>query len=370
MDPMPRPLYPHVMRERTCRGRMVWYFRVGKGPRTRLPDDYGSPAFMAAYHAALAGEPPPAAPGRAAKGSLAWLVARYQESSAWSRLSDATRYQRRLIFAKVIDKAGDQPFAVVTAKAVKAGREARKATPFMANNYLRAVKGLFAWAVEAEYLAENPAAAVQEIAIRTAGHEPWSIDDVRRYEARWPPQSRERVWLHVLLYTGLRLGDACAVGRPHMKDGWITLRMEKTGQVVTFPVLQPLAATLEAGQTGDLAFVANAHGRPFVKESFGNAFRDACRAAGIEGRSAHGLRKLLASMAAELGASEEQLQAWFGWMSNRMSAVYTRAASRKAMAGKLGDLFAANAAATSSARTLLSGAGIAPKTSMKSTRRK
>lgn len=147
------------------------------------------------------------------------------------------------------------------------------------------------------------------------------------------------------------------VGAQHENNGWVTIRAEKTGERLEFPVLAPLAATLKAGPVGDLAWVCNSYGRPFRKESFGNALRDACKAAGITGKSAHGLRKMLASLAAELGASEEQLQAWFGWQSNRMSGIYTRAASKKAMAGRLGTMFDENAAATNSPRTSDHGAG-------------
>lgn len=336
---MPKPRYPHLLREKTSRGRMVWYFRIGKGPRIRLPDAYGSPEFIAAYNAAIAGEPPPAARGRAGKGSLEWLIERYRESSAWAGLSTATRYQRGLIFARIVEKAGKERYADVTSKVIRAGREARQATPFMANNYLRAVKGLFAWALEAQHIDQNPAAEVTELAVKTKGHEPWTIGDVRAYRARWPLGTRERVWLDVLLFTGFRLGDACAIGKQHVRDGWISMRAEKTGELLEIPVLPPLAATLDSGPTGDLAWISNAYGRPFVKESFGNAFREACKAAGITGKSAHGLRKALAGMAAELGASEELMQAWFGWQSNRMSQIYTRGAKKKAMAAKLGELF-------------------------------
>jgi integrase len=357
MQDMPKPRFPHLLHERTNRGRWVWYFRIGKGPRIRLPDEYGSPEFVAAYHAALSGNPIEKTPGRPGKGSVAWLIARYRESSAWAGLSPATRYQRDRIFTQIIEKVGSEAYAGVTAKTIRNGREARQATPFMANNYLRAVKGLFAWATEAEFVTENPAAGVAELAVKTQGHEPWTIEDVRRYEARWPLGARERVWLHVLAYTGLRLGDACVVGWQHVRDGWVSMKAEKTGETLEFPILPPLEETLKAGPTSDLAWIANAHGRPFVKESFGNAFRDACRAAGIKGKSAHGLRKMLASLAAEIGASEELLQAWFGWQSNRMSAIYTRAASKKAMAGKLGELFRQNAFGTESPRAGVKGAG-------------
>jgi len=101
------------------------------------------------------------------------------------------------------------------------------------------------------------------------------------------------------------------VGRQHVRDGVITLRTEKRrkgkeGEQVTIPILPPLAASITATKTGDLAFLATAAGRPWVKESFGNWFREAARAAGCPG-AAHGLRKAGATRAAEAGATPHPL---------------------------------------------------------------
>jgi integrase len=65
-----------------------------------------------------------------------------------------------------------------------------------------------------------------------------------------------------------------------------------------------------------------------TKDSFGNVFSLACRAAGIR-KSAHGLRKLAATRAAEAGANIWQLNAMFGWTGTKMASYYTQAADRK-----------------------------------------
>ena len=97
------------------------------------------------------------------------------------------------------------------------------------------------------------------------------------------------------------------------------------------PILPVLAQTLAAGPTGDLSFIANKYGQPFTKESFGNAFKDACRVARVPG-SAHGLRKIAATRAANAGATVPQLEAIFGWSGGRMASLYTRAADRRRLA--------------------------------------
>ena len=100
---------------------------------------------------------------------------------------------------------------------------------------------------------------------------------------------------------------------------------------MTLPILPVLAKTLAARPRGDLAFIANASGQPFTKESFGNAFADACRAAGIT-KSAHGIRKLAATRAANSGATEAQLKAIFGWTNSKMPTLYTKSANNRRLA--------------------------------------
>jgi integrase len=133
----------------------------------------------------------------------------------------------------------------------------------------------------------------------------------------------------VLLYTGLRRGDAVLLGRQHVRNGVATLWTEKSQEqiAVTIPILPVLEATLAAGPTSDLAFICGTNGGPFVKEAFGNAFSEAARAAGVP-KSAHGVRKIGATRAAENGATVSELEAIFGWQGGRMASLYTRAADR------------------------------------------
>jgi len=79
---------------------------------------------------------------------------------------------------------------------------------------------------------------------------------------------------------------------------------------------------------GITSFSTN-NGRPLTKESFGNLFRKACREAGLQNRSAHGLRKAAATRAAENGATVAQLNAIFGWKGAKMTTLYTEAADRR-----------------------------------------
>jgi integrase len=199
---------------------------------------------------------------------------------------------------------------------------------FAANNYLKTMRGLCRWAKDAGHLRIDPTVGVSFLSEKTDGYPPWTEEDVEAYCRRWAVGTREWIAFQVLLNTGLRRGDAVVVGRPHVRDGVISIRTEKTGETVSIPILPELADALAIGPVGEMTFIATASGRPMVKEYFGNWFRDSCRAAGVK-KSAHGLRKLSATRFSEAGVTEDQLSAWFGWGTIGMSRKYTKAAQRK-----------------------------------------
>jgi integrase len=196
------------------------------------------------------------------------------------------------------------------------------------------MRGLFRWATEAQHLKADPTAGIRNPKRKKGpGFRPWTEDDMAAYDRRWPVGTRQRVWRDVIAYTGLRRGDVVRIGRQHVRNGVATLQAEKGAftVTVTLPILPILEASLKAGPCGDLTFIVGAEGRPLTKESFGNAFRKACRAAGVPG-SAHGVRKIGATRAAENGATDAELEAIFGWHGGAMARHYTREANRARMA--------------------------------------
>lgn len=323
--PRNRPLY--LQKHTTRHGKTAWYVKID-GRLTRIRGEPGSREFNEAYNAALAGETPKKHGATGRSGSLQWLYERYRESDAWLSLSQSTRKQREAIFAHVMAKGGNEPFRAFRRKDIEASKDAR--TPAAALHFLSAMRGLFHWAKANEHIAVDPTEAVRNPQKRrdSGGHPTWTEDDIAAYESRWPAGTKERVWLHVLLYTGLRCGDAVTLGRQHFKNGLAIIKTEKTGAEVPLIMGPELTATLKQGPCGDLAFICGARGEPLKKSSFGEAFTEASRSAGIQ-KTAHGVRKARAKIAAENDATERELDAMFGWKpGGRTSSVYTRAADR------------------------------------------
>ena len=328
---MPRPRPPHLHRETSRHGVTTWYVRRGHGPRIRIKSEFGTAEFEADYRAALDGTPVEHRK-KAAVGSLEWLFDRYRETTAWTVLSLATRRQRENIMRGVFKQAGHETATTIRRQHIVAGRDRRADTPAQARNFLDAMRGLFRWAVDAGHVKADPTSGVKNPPRpKTGGFPAWTEDDVERYESRWPIGTKERVWLGVLLYSGLRRGDAVCLGRQHVRDGVATIRTEKTSITVTIPILPALDEILQAGPCADLAFICGESGHSLTKESFGNLFRDACNAAGVA-KSAHGVRKIGATRAANNGATVAELEAIFGWQGGGMASLYTRAADRARLA--------------------------------------
>lgn len=367
---MPRKMPLYVVRERSRHGRVMFFFRRGKGPRIRLPDAYPSKEFDAAYKAALGGEvvTPPV---RAASPSdrLEWLVDRFKESARWASISPATRRQRELFYLAAIKNGGNPRFADITKRKIQQAVDDRAATPALAKNFLKSMRALFAWAVTNEHVAVNPCIGVELPAYKTDGFPAWTVEDVAAFCERWPIGTKPRLALELLLTSGLRRGDLHIAGRQHLRGNIFTMKTAKTGIEITVEFPQSLMDTIAATPTGDMHFMVKDNGKPFAsKESFGNWFSDRCRDAGIQ-KSAHGVRKLAATLAANDGASAHELMAHFGWVKVEQAEVYTRMADRKRL-GIRSSSRVAEQIANAMPLTANPGSGSARKITKKSTSKK
>lgn len=340
MSAVPRPRKPYVNRETSRHGKTVWYFRRGDGPRIRLHGDYESPEWLADYEAALGGQARPAPAGNTKDATLRWLVERYYLSVDWANAAAATKAQRKSIFTRMLVTSGSWRLAEITKTDIVEGRDLRSATPAAAVCFVKAVRALFRWAVEAEYVAADPTEGVKATDPKTDGHHTWTAAEVERFCKFYPRGTRERLTLDVLLLTGMRASDAVLFGRQHIRDGVIEYRSVKTGIDVVIPLLPDLEASIAAtAPKTEMTILVTEFGRAFSSvNSFGNWFRKRCIAAGVPGR-AHGLRKAGATIAAENGASDRELMAMWGWETEKEATLYTRKADRirlaKAAAEKL-----------------------------------
>ncbi|WP_457814034.1 site-specific integrase [Sinorhizobium meliloti] len=194
---------------------------------------------------------------------------------------------------------------------------------------------MFSWAVESDLASVNPASQIK-LLYSGDGFHTWTIGEVRQFEAKHPIGSKARLMLHLALYTGLRLNSLAILGRQHIRNGTLTIRPEKTrkssGVTVEIPVLPELQKTIDESSTGNLTFLVTEFNKPFTVNGLGNKMRDWCDQAELFHCTTHGLRKAGATIAAENGATDEELMAIFGWTTKNQTTTYTKKARRKKMA--------------------------------------
>ena len=272
----------------------------------RIREPFDSEAFWKAYATALA-EPKP----KQSTGSLSYLCDFYFRSPAFKRLAPSTRDWRRRLLDRVCAEHGEKPFARMEPRHVRALRDEMIETPFEADKLLKALRKLFEFGMEQDLLNDNPARKVKFLRPRSSGFHTWSWLEIEQYVSVHPVGTKAHLAFALLAFTGQRRSDVVRMGPQHVRDGWIIVNQIKGGRRIEIPILPQLQATLDVTETGHLAFLTTAYGKPFSVEGFGNRFRDWCNEAELPHCTAHGLRKAGASAAAENGATASQLQAIF-----------------------------------------------------------
>ena len=296
-----------------------------KGPEVSIRAEFGTLEFDAEYQAALPGTRHPQKAGESQAGTLAWLIERYRETSAWSNaLSLATRRQRENIFKQVIGRRASSCAQITQAGIIAGARPPRKDTPAQARQISRRHARTVPMGGQGQDRQDRPNRWHRESQKKKgAGFPVWSEDDVAAYERRWPFGTKERVWLDVLLYTGLRRGDAVDIGRQHVRDGIATLRTEKSQgeMIVSHPDIASLATHTRCRSDRRTRLHLRRQGQAADQGVLRQSIQAGLQAAGLPNRSAHGLRKIAATRAAENGATVAQLEAIFGWNGGRMASL-------------------------------------------------
>ena len=340
--------YRYVVQDRDRHGNVRTYLRVPGKPKIRLRETPGTDAFDAEYRAALDAKPKPkkAPIGAVVPGSIDDLCVAYYGSADFKKsLSPRSQVVRRAIldrFRATLDKKGaaygSKPAGSLPPAFLERLKDERAETPEAFNSLLKALRAVFKTAIRLGKAKTNPAEAVAYLASNNPdGFHTWTLEEVEQFEAKWPVGSKPRLALALLLYTAQRRSDVVGFGRQHLKDGWLTFTQVKNRARkpvrLTIPAIPELQRIIDATPSAGLTFLTSDHGTPYTVESFGNAFRRWCRAAGLPHCTPHGLRKAAASRLGELGCSELEIMAVTGHRTMKEVTRYTRGARQRVMAG-------------------------------------
>lgn len=323
-------MYVHEYRDR--HGKVRRYFRRPGFPPVALPGLPGSPEFMEAYRLASVGfeVPKPIKPAASLSGSVSAAIVAYYGSAAYRGMADETQAMRRRILDRFREDHGAKRLADMKRPHVAAILVRKK--PFAVRNWLKTLRGLMAFAVEAGWLREDPTAGIRPARARGGTRHTWTEEEIAQYEASHPIGTRPRLAMALMLYTAARRSDAVRLGPQHIRSGILSYRQQKTGVVVEMLVHSALAAILAATPSGHLTFLVTANGKSFKPPAFGNLFRKWCDEARLPQCSAHGLRKAQARRLAEAGCSPHMIASITGHKTLGEVARYTEAADRAGLA--------------------------------------
>jgi integrase len=331
----------HTERNTDRHGNVRVYVRKDGRRLGRLYEKEGTPEFMAEYLAVLNGSKldAPKHQPKALDGSLSWLCQQYYVSAEFRGLDKTTRARRRSTLERICVTYGPAKYVHMEKRHVLAIVDERAGTPEAANADVKAIRGLFKWAINRNHANFDPTAGIGKLKPKNAdGFHVWSEAEIEKYEAKYPIGTKQRLALDLLLYTGVRKSDVVKFGPQMERDGALHFTEYKgrnrRPKSRAIPILPDLRKSIDATKSGHLAYLVTGYGKPFSVGGFGNKMREWCNDAGLPQCSAHGLRKAGATRCAERGATASQIMALFGWESLQQAELYTRAADRKKLTGE------------------------------------
>lgn len=309
-------------------GKRYIYRRV-RGQFVSLPDlPENHPDFLRAYVDAEHYAP--------TDGTLASTIKLFIASPDFKQRKESTRKVWRRRLEKIAELYGHSPIDRLRTEEVN--KALRKVSPGAQRGERTIWRAIFAFA-QSEFLrSDNPAKDAMIGKTKAVPHGTWTPDDVAVFRARWPIGTPERQAFEVIYWTAARCIDAAVIGWQHVSDGVLEFTQEKTGGTAVVPITAPVAPYLETDRrmfldaaSPDLLFILTSTGKGRSVKALSQFVSRAARDAGLENRTAHGLRRARAVVLAENGWTPHQIGAWTGHESLAEVSHYTRDANKRSM---------------------------------------
>lgn len=334
---------PGLLRERMASGNIRYRVRVAKDKtrRIRLHVAPDHPDFEEHYLAARRGVEMKPDRVSGVYGSLEWLGRKYirelERRVGVGQMSAKTLKKKKQYFKTLVTQCGE--FAItIPALEIVHMRDRMAATPAAADGFVSFMRTMFDWALAERLCSINPAQGIGTIDKGKGGATPWSIEDLKQFRDHHGESSPAYICLTLLMFSGCRIGDAALLGRGNEKiEGgirWVGWQPQKKNSAyVKIPMIEPLYLATRVSKVQGKTYVLTQHGRSFASgDSLSHTFIKWCIHAGLENRSAHGVRKATGHLLAQMGCSQYQIMAIHGHTEAQTSEVYTKGVERQQLA--------------------------------------
>ena len=290
-----------------------------------------------------------------ADGSIAWLVKLYLVSSQVRSNKLKTRMAYDYVLGRLCKLPWPKPerpdavvgdFACETLRrdSVLKIRERLAERPSEADKLVKAISAMYNWASRTGLVScANPAANILKFN-KGDGHERVTYAEHAKFCQRWPVGTRQRLAFDLALYSGARVSDLHELGPQHMRNGWLywteakgrdsTAQMGRStaNKEREWKAHPELLASIALTPHGIRNFVVRGDGKPYatpdrLSRAIKGWLRDASifqtkRGKVLQAKTAHGIRKLGATMLADNDADLIAIRDFLGHTSFREAEVY------------------------------------------------
>lgn len=327
---MRRKLPPNVEKN-VVKGHVYLSYRVGKGPRTKLPADPASDEFKLAYAAAVAGEAAsrPMITKDAAR-SIGALITSYLCSDAFSSLSEGSKSGYRSRLDQIRRDHGHRGVAGLTKDRIEEKiLKPLHNKPGAKIDTLKKLRILIRHAKDLKWLTTDPSDGIKRG--KSKEIRAWTDAELAAFEKRWSFGTKQRAAYELMLNVGTARVDTHLTTWMQADAEDFEYTRRKTGVPVLVEKADSLRQALAALPRKHVCILTTEYGKPFTVDGFSGWLRAAITSAGIADLSCqpHGLRKTFGRLLADAGATAHDIMAAMGHLTLAEAERYTREADRR-----------------------------------------
>lgn len=314
----------------TAKGKRYPYFNTGlknaqgQPIRVALPD-LASPDFWPRYGALVAARTKRAA---VAAYTIGELARDYERSKAFACRAENTKKLYRITIDKILEAFGDYPVNDLQRDDLDTFLESEEIGPGTHNIVLAVVGVLYRYGRRKGKTTLRPTEDVEKMEI--GEHLAWPQPLVEAgLEAG---HNRTRLAVHLLYFTGQRIGDVVRMRWSDIRDGHIHITQQKTGKYLAIPLIGELRAELDRTPKRALTIITNQAGHPMSDQVIRRELKAFAAKNGHPDLVPHGLRKNAVISLLEASCSIAETAAITG-QTYRIVEKYARQVDQKRLGG-------------------------------------
>lgn len=327
---MRRKLPPNVERN-VVKGRTYLSYRIGKGPRIKLPSDPTSEDFKMAYAAAITGaiERQPK-PSKDIPHSIGALITSYLGSDAFLSLGAGSKSGYRSRMDQIKRDHGHRSAIGLTKERIEEViLKPLHNLPGAKIDTLKKLRILIRHAQDdLKWFKIDPSEGIKRG--KSKEIRAWRDAEMAAYEKRWKFGTKQRAAYELMLNVGTARGDTHLTTWVQADADDFEYTRRKTGVPVVVEKAISLKTALNALPRKHVCILTTEYGKPFTVDGFSGWMRDAMDEAGLPlDCRPHGLRKTFGRLLADAGATAHEIMAAMGHLTLAEAERYTREADRR-----------------------------------------